>query len=284
MGLNPAIWDYDEERARNQCHTPPEPQQTPGPGREFERLAWYSPAHTNLERDYGIHISDEGLVKVAEDIQQRLLYYHIKLSKTHLLIFAAYLLLAHETCHGWIEDMLSMMQFCSLGDKYSSKLKYPSGYAIIEEALCNTAAYGWFSVIDEQEIDYIMLMESSLPDVFECKTIGLVDLRHLCASIADFQLSQPPGYRDYVIINNHPKSDPLFIINIWRLIVDGYYGDEVKQRRLPRPDFFPSMASAYFGVDVSCKKNHMLIWHFPPGLLKQHGINGLHGVQGSRFR
>ena len=116
-----------------------------------DTLAVYKPAHfaTGDFCDYGIFFKKETFLNsvvpyinnlnspaFSEDFKSKLLtliYYHV---------------FAHEVCHSWIEDIVSMVDFemgISSGQPnsyHSSHQKY-GGFIAREEAVCETAAYGW---------------------------------------------------------------------------------------------------------------------------------------------
>lgn len=50
----------------------------------FELLAWYQPLHKHTLHDYGIYLTDAGIVKLAESLQLGLTAHNVRISRKHL--------------------------------------------------------------------------------------------------------------------------------------------------------------------------------------------------------
>jgi hypothetical protein len=178
----------------------------------MEHLAYYSPAHTTGAALYGIHLSKRGLAKVAQQVHGLCPDEPLEIVQ----MASVYKLFAHEMCHAWIEDICCMFDF-SNGESapaderiYAQTQRRWNGYILMEEAICNTAAYGWlrhflFEVNPKEK--------QSMP-AFDAETI----LR----AFEKWMRSQPAGYRDFVAIEEAPPISALFIQNICRLLMEVY--------------------------------------------------------------
>jgi len=112
-----------------------------------DALASYKPAHFFEFDKYGISFLRDQFVKSVCGYISRQNIADLKL-KNDLYILIIYHVFAHEVCHSWVEDIVSMVD-CELGNKkdtsnfYSTAHNHYRGFIAREEAVCETAAYGW---------------------------------------------------------------------------------------------------------------------------------------------
>jgi hypothetical protein len=104
----------------------------------FDIPAWYQPAHFNPPNEYGIYITRWGIVSYAESI----INMNSKISREEALVSALALLWWHELSHAWIEDICSLIESLTGDNHYSGTLKRYNSYIFMEEAICNSSAYG----------------------------------------------------------------------------------------------------------------------------------------------
>jgi hypothetical protein len=50
----------------------------------FDILTWYQPLHKHTLHDYGIYLTDAGIVKLAESLQLGLTAHNVRISRKHL--------------------------------------------------------------------------------------------------------------------------------------------------------------------------------------------------------
>ena len=90
-------WDFSEpcsEVISPPAETDPQGRHT---GRErADVLAWYAPAHTFGEEEYGLHLTQTGIVKAATAIQRIAADAGSNLSRRSAVIIAAFVLYCHE--------------------------------------------------------------------------------------------------------------------------------------------------------------------------------------------
>jgi hypothetical protein len=116
-----------------------------------DALAVYKPAHfaTGDLYDYGIFFKKETFLNsVVPYINNLKLPGSSEEFNSKLLSLIYYHVFAHEVCHSWIEDIVSMVDFemgMSSGqpNSYLSTHQKYGGFIAREEAVCETAAYGW---------------------------------------------------------------------------------------------------------------------------------------------
>lgn len=111
-----------------------------------DALGSYRPAHFFDSDKYGITFQRDQFLKSVCGYISKLQNEDIKKSDLYILII--YHVFAHEVCHSWVEDIVSMIDF-ELGNKkdtsnfYSTAHNHYRGFIAREEAVCETAAYGW---------------------------------------------------------------------------------------------------------------------------------------------
>ena len=117
----------------------------------IDTLAVYKPAHFADEDEYGYGIAfkkDAFLNSVVPYINALPSDTTGTNFQTKLLGLIIYHVFAHEVCHSWVEDIVSMVDF-EMGVGSGEPNTYPraqqkfGGFIAREEAVCETAAYGW---------------------------------------------------------------------------------------------------------------------------------------------
>ena len=185
-------------------------------GWRMEKLAWYSSAHTNEIRNYGIHITKNGAAKILKKIEKLIIGQGKPAQDRKILIFSVlFKFYAHEFCHAWVEDLCSLIDFIHEENRdrkdrrYSTTLDRFNAYIFLEEALCNTAAYGLL---------YTQL--NKIKEIRDAKMVVIPDFDPdvILSAFADWMKSQPKGYRDYSAIKEEPQSNDLFTANLQRLL------------------------------------------------------------------
>lgn len=220
----------------------------------IERLAYYCAAHSVKRERYGIHLHRKGVARMSAEIHQ-------KCPDEPLIIVqlaAVYSLLAHELCHAWIEDLCSVVDFLQGVDKSKAERRYSlthrrhRGYILMEEALCNTAAYGWLHGF-LQAPDCMVGMPSFDPE------------RILCA-FEKWMRQQPLGYRDFVAINDAPVQSEIFVGNICRLLIQLYGVEEVPEKERDVGEWVYQMSHGlteavelFFGCEMKPAIGHVLM-------------------------
>lgn len=206
-------------------------------GWRMERLAFYAPAHFNNEGEYGIHLTIEGIAKLARTVHQGCSEQELKIMR----LAAAYKLYAHELCHAWIEDICCLIDFAagfgspSDQSRYAKTQKRYHGYIFMEEAICNTAAYGWLHhFLGEGQPG----TAASEPDFNASEILN---------AFAQWMRNQPKGYREFLVIEQLPHQNDLFIRNVWRLLVEVYRYPEYEARQA---------LEAYFNGHFSLPDHH----------------------------
>lgn len=183
----------------------------------MEHLAYYSPAHTNSPGRYGIHLSKGGVAKLADQIHQICPQEPLEI----IQLASAYKLFAHEMCHAWIEDICCLIDFSAgetaskLSRRYAKVHRKYNGYIFMEEAICNTAAYGWL---------HHFLFDATNKD--DRKGIPPFDPQNVLNAFGQWMRRQPKGYRDFLAIDKPPHLSEQFVRNVCRLLVEVYGANE----------------------------------------------------------
>jgi hypothetical protein len=181
----------------------------------FELLAWYQPLHNHTLLDYGIYLTDVGIVKVAESLQLGLTEHNIRLTRRQLLFWAAHVLYLHELGHALIERLVYAME--TNNEQYYSKAANTyHGFIFMEEALCNTFVCGMHPLV----------IEKYCPAEFS----ELNQHTHVMKDVLiDFMRKQPPGYCNFLPIPVPPHRSHGFIENIKALLLHIYEIQESSQ-------------------------------------------------------
>jgi hypothetical protein len=227
-------WDRHRQRddgPRDECR---EARPTDCDHWRMEHLAYYAPAHGIAPERYGIHLTKRGIVQVAAKLDS---HCKVKQDQDVILLVAAYILFAHEACHAWIEDLVSLVEFGSglkpndQQSPYGVVQNRHNGYIFMEEAICNTAAYG--------------LLHHFLTDRSDHTPGPLYDTTMILAACRNFMRKQPSGYKEFSPINTLPHESEIFIRNIGRLLIEIY----LESCRYKDVDAIESVIRVFFGVD-----------------------------------
>lgn len=179
----------------------------------MEHLAYYSPAHTNNPDRYGIHLSKRGVAKLAEQVHQLCPQEPLET----IQLASAYKLFAHEMCHAWIEDICCLIDFSAgetasdLERRYAKVHRKYNGYIFMEEAICNTAAYGW--------LHHFLFGKTYKEDE---KSKPPFDPKIILNAFGQWMRKQPKGYRNFLAIDKPPHLSEQFVQNVGRLLIDLY--------------------------------------------------------------
>jgi hypothetical protein len=174
-----------------------------------DSLASYRPAHFFDSHKYGITFQRDQFLKSVCGYISKLQNEDIKKSDLYILII--YHVFAHEVCHSWVEDIVSMIDF-ELGKEkncanfYTAAHKRYRGFIQREEAVCETAAHGWV---------YDCIQKSKCPNVDKLRQAYDVWLRDSVGNL--------PGYSNYCpSVNEAPIKSQTFIKGLAKLISSRY--------------------------------------------------------------
>jgi hypothetical protein len=201
----------------------------------MERLAYYRPAHMSVQSpdSFGIHFSRLGVLSAIDSVHRLC----PRQPREVVALATLYKIFAHEMCHAWIEDICAIMDFSEGNSPTITERRYVTtheryhGYIFVEEALCNTATYGWLNTF----------FDVSVIDI-EKKSIPAYDAATILQALSGWMKSQPKGYRDFYPITDCPCESDIFLTNLFRLLRDvyGYHDHHISEA-----------ISAYFGVGMS---------------------------------
>jgi len=175
----------------------------------FDIPAWYQPAHFNPPAEYGIYITRWGIVSYAESIIKG----NKKISKEESLVSALAILWWHELTHAWVEDICSMIESLTGDDHYSTTSKKYNSYIFMEEAICNSSAYGNLaSVLDDRK--------PIIGAKFTENTIE--NKQNILDVVKKIFKAQRKGYSDFYEFECSVDVEKLFFVNIAKLIHEVY--------------------------------------------------------------
>ena len=211
--MNAPLDDFDEDLLRRK-EAPFEESPLKRRGWRMEHLAWYSPAHMNPAHRYGIHITRRGVAHVAQQVQALCPNEPLEI----IQMAAVYKIYAHELCHAWIEDLACLFDFLQGERAVKKQRNYArtqarfNSYIFMEEAICNTAAYGWLR-------EFL-----GVPRGIVREDIGLprYNAQVILDAFTQWMRKQPRGYRDFLEIQKTPIRNELFVQNVFRLMIEVY--------------------------------------------------------------
>ena len=204
-------------------------------------LAFYRPAHiVNEVEDYGIFFIRDRMFRAVTELPQNRSWDGMdqKLKEKYRRLFF-YKVFIHELCHAWVEDLVSKV--CSenkvpKNDSYYLKtLKKFHAYIPMEEALCNTAAYGY--------LYNLKTVDNSCDEIKE--------------EIFSWMRGQPEGYRNFKEIREEPgKSEHFYKLiglvlkrcyglpydNVQEIVKEYFSNKSFKKSKVPL-DFIPQFIS-----------------------------------------
>ena len=175
----------------------------------FDIPAWYQPAHFNPPSDYGIYITKWGIVSYAKSLMS----YNSNITKEEGLVSALALLWWHELNHAWVEDLCSIIESLTGDDRYSKTSHKYNSYIFMEEALCNSSAYGNLASVlnDRKPIGGSKFTKNTISN----KNVIL-------EAVGNMFRSQSKGYSDFYPFNCWVDVEPLFFKNIAKLLHEIY--------------------------------------------------------------
>jgi hypothetical protein len=153
-----------------------------------------------------------------------------------------YKVFIHELCHAWVEDLVSKV--CKENDvdikssPYMTTIKKYKAYIPMEEALCNTAAYGYL---------YNLKTVDNSCDVIK-------------KEIFSWMRGQPEGYRDFKEIKEEPGKSKQFhklvglvlkkcyglpYDNVQEIVKEYFSNESFKKSKVPL-DFIPRFKNEQF--------------------------------------
>lgn len=189
-------------------------------GLTIDHLAWYAPHHFSGAEKYGIYLCPEGIVHTAELIRSQLPEGHDlpkERERRILLTWSATLLYLHELGHAFFERLVYSVERFSRDRRYETAKQKYGNLIVMEEALCNTFAWGHLITRDEET--------QTLLDKEELKSLGDQDWNALLAATRLFMRQQPIGYRDFYEIEELPTAgdeNTVFKQNTMRLLHELY--------------------------------------------------------------
>jgi hypothetical protein len=206
------------------------------PNWRMQPLAFYRPAHFS-DADHGIHLKVVGVAKVIEAIRQQYQALMTALIPQEILTLTAiYLLHSHEMCHAWIEDVCCLLDFeegvttDKQGRRYAMTNRHYNSYIWKEEAICNTAAYGWLT----------HFLKSA-----PVEGLATFDANAVLSSVENWMRTQPRGYNQFKCIEQAPHTSEVFILNVCRLLfqIYGAHGAITKAK-------IAEVVAAYFNCEL----------------------------------
>jgi hypothetical protein len=182
----------------------------------MERLACYSSAHAVSADGFGIHLTKRGIASLAYQVHQFCPDEPLEIVQ----MAAIYFLFAHQKCHAWIEDICCLIEFSTeeitpkIARNYTKAQERYNGYIFMEEAICNTATFGWlqYFLCDQEKIG-----ESPLPAFNPLQILHAFECQ---------MRQQPQGFRDFLPITQVPYISEVFVQNVCRLLVEIYGMDQ----------------------------------------------------------
>ena len=205
-------------------------------------LAFYRPAHIanvnekNEVEDYGIFFIRDRMFRAVTELPQNRSWDGMdqKLKEKYRRLFF-YKVFIHELCHAWVEDLVSKV--CIKNDvdikdsHYTTTLEKYKAYIPMEEALCNTAAYGY--------LYNLKTVDNSCDEIKE--------------EIFSWMRGQPEGYRDFKEIKEEPGTSGHFhklvglvlkkcyglpYDNVQEIVKEYFSNESFKKSKMPL-DFIP---------------------------------------------
>jgi hypothetical protein len=182
----------------------------------YDTYAYYRSAHACLGKEppekspekYGIFYIPEAFYELCKYINSNHKNFELK---KNLLLLVFYHIYAHEVCHAWVEDIVSMVNFKSgLNDPLSNCYRERiDRFKPFEESLCETAAYAW---------SRDCLAKSFGNDISRKRSLFTAYKKWHEDSVGNLS-----GYSRYRKLKTAPVTQPAFIKGICRLVAGGYF-------------------------------------------------------------
>ena len=219
-------------------------------------LAFYRPAHIanvnekNEVKDYGIFFIRDRMFRAVTELPQNRSWNGMdqKLKEKYRRLFF-YKVFIHELCHAWVEDLVSKVCIKNKVHKndsyYLKTLNKFHAYIPMEEALCNTAAYGYLYNLKKDD--------NSFDDIKK--------------DIFSWMRGQPEGYRNFKEIREEPGKSKQFhklVVLVLKTcyglpygnvqeIVEEYFSSESFNKKVPL-DFIPQFKNEQFDPENTGNK------------------------------
>jgi hypothetical protein len=202
--------------------------------RRADTLAWYAPAHTCSEDEYGIHMTQTGIVKAAAAVQWAMTDAGADLSRRSAVVIGAFALYCHELGHALVEDVASIIEFSGGPARYIVGQRAYGGYALMEEAFCNTLAFACVvkffdprgQLEDPGRLEHYREFESKHGTNYECSYAPepepTFQVSEALDAIERWMRSQPDGYSAFLADRSSPSQNGLLWLNLARVLVDLY--------------------------------------------------------------
>lgn len=229
------FWNMDEPLVPTSSNQPSNASAHRCAEYNHEPLAYYSPAHNQKAAWYGIHILQKGVALVANKIIEKC----PKQPREKIILSAFYKLYAHEIAHGWIEDLVCLIDTATNEQApvenraYKVTQRRYNSYIYMEEAICNTAAYGWLRHFLDGE------------EVLETDDLTLLE------GFAAWMRKQPKGYSSFSSsIESVPYLSHMFIENVY-LLLKYTYKPNANNPVAWSDTLIAETVSTYFGGQLS---------------------------------
>jgi hypothetical protein len=227
--ISPSAWDWFSHCLNNWDELLNEPlrhnRRVEGDdGGGMDVLAWYSPRSTYNNDLYGIHFLDAGIVQWADGLMRGLRAKNVSPGvdlKGACLLWSAQTLYTHELCHAWIEGLLDGV---NSGTLYHQKLTSSGTYIPDEEAMCNTAVYGFQNLfMSNIRDDFPPQASADLNSAYSC----LIELCKIypgimLTTLSDEMTNQPDGYKWFKNVDTAPAESIDFVFDLLRLLIEEY--------------------------------------------------------------
>ncbi len=254
------VWKEENERLNVEVNTHVQDEIDlhrifPDNFKPIDYLAFYWPAHIanvnekNEVENYGIFfIRDKMFRAVTELPRGSWDGMDEKLKEKYRRLFF-YKVFIHELCHAWVEDLVSKVCLKNKVHKndsyYLKTLNKFHAYIPMEEALCNTAAYGYLYNLKKDD--------NSFDDIKK--------------DIFSWMRGQPEGYRNFKEIREEPGKSKQFhklVVLVLKTcyglpygnvqeIVEEYFSSESFNKKVPL-DFIPQFKNEQFDPENTGNK------------------------------
>lgn len=181
-----------------------------GDWKPVETLAWYVPelvATNNDHQKFGIHFCRAKMESAFNAIDFGNVDEWFSKSAFIQTVFA------HEACHAWIEALVNHSYYFngSTNPRVTMKsvLNNYGGYIAVEEAICNTAAFGWATWFTNRAVEDRIISQPQ-SDAF-------------LKAINQWMRGQPRGYCDFKASGELPIRSHEFLSDISKLLKKIYH-------------------------------------------------------------
>lgn len=204
--------------------------------RRVDVLAWYAPAHACAEDEYGIHLTQTGVVKAAAALQRIALDAGVNISRRSAVVIATFVLYCHELGHALVEDVASVLEFSGGPSRYIIGHRAYGHYALMEEAFCNSLAYSCAvqfldpsgQLEEPDRLEHHREFESKHGSNYVGKRPYVPEsepsfrAEEVLHALERWMRSQPPGYSAFSAERASPAQNGLLWLNLARVLADLY--------------------------------------------------------------